>query len=288
MNIATESRATPRGIPSAGRANAIGRGALRAARAASPALLSLGGGAVVLAALWQLASMAVGPDLPGPVATSDTLWRLLSNPFFDNGPNDKGIGLQLLASLQRVAIGFLAGSAVAIPLGVVLGSSRIVRRVFDPVVQVLRPVSPLAWFPIGLVALSSAPHAAIFVVFITSLWPTVLNTAFGVSTVPQAHKDVARVFEFSRSRYLMKVVLPHSLPHILVGLRLSMGIAWLVIVAAEMLSGGTGIGFYIWDSWNALNLEQVLSAILIIGVVGLLLDQAFALIGRWAAYTEVA
>lgn len=289
MNLATESRAARRGGGIAsGSAAAAGRFALRAARAAGPGLVSLAGGAAILVALWQLAAMAVGPDLPGPFATSDTLWRLVSNPFFDNGPNDKGIGLQLFASLQRVFIGFLAGTAVAIPLGVLLGSSRIVRRVVDPVVQVLRPVSPLAWFPIGLVALSSAPHAAIFVVFITSLWPTVLNTAFGVSTVPQSHKDVARVFEFSRSRYLMKVVLPHSLPHILVGLRLSMGIAWLVIVAAEMLSGGTGIGFYIWDSWNALNLEQVLSAILIIGVVGLLLDQAFALIGRRAGYTEVA
>lgn len=288
MSIATESRPTRRGLSFGSSSLAArSRRVLRASARIAPGALSFAGGLLVLIALWQLAATAVGKDLPGPVATSDTFWRLVSNPFFDNGPNDKGIGLQLFASLERVFLGFLAGSAVAIPLGVALGSSRVIRGVFDPVVQVLRPVSPLAWFPIGLVALSSAPHAAVFVVFITSLWPTVINTAFGVSTVPQAHKDVARVFEFSRSRYLMKVVLPHSLPHILVGLRLSMGIAWLVIVAAEMLSGGTGIGFYIWDSWNALNLEQVLSAILIIGVVGLLLDQAFALIGRWAAYTEV-
>ncbi len=213
--------------------------------------------------------MAVGEDLPGPLATWDTFWRLVSNPFYDNGPNDKGIGLQLWASLQRVFIGFAAGSAVAIPLGIVIGSSRIAQRLIDPIVQVLKPVSPLAWFPIGLVALPSAPHAAIFAIFITALWPTVINTAFGVSSIPQAHKDVARVFEFSRWRYLTKIVLPYSLPHIIVGLRLSMGIAWLVIVAAEMLSGGTGIGFYVWDSWNALNIEQILSAILIIGIVGL-------------------
>lgn len=289
MNIATESRASRgRLAPGSPRIAGVATSALRLGARAMPGILSLLGGAVALVAVWQLAAMAVGTDLPGPFATADTFWRLVSNPFFDNGPNDKGIGLQLFASLQRVFLGFAAGTAVAIPLGIVLGSSRIVQRIVDPVVQVLRPVSPLAWFPIGLVALSSAPHAAIFVVFITSLWPTVINTAFGVSTVPQAHKDVARVFEFSRWRYLMKVVLPHSLPHILVGLRLSMGIAWLVIVAAEMLSGGTGIGFYIWDSWNALNLEQVLSAILIIGVVGLVLDQVFALIGRLAAYTEVA
>lgn len=289
MNLATESRATPAlPVTNGLRARGLAAAGLRLGARVAPGALSLLGGAAVLLAVWQAAAMAVGQDLPGPLATRDTFWRLVSNPFFDNGPNDKGIGLQLLASLQRVFIGFAAGTAVAIPLGIVLGGSRLVRRVVDPVVQVLRPVSPLAWFPIGLVALSSAPHAAVFVVFITSLWPTVINTAFGVSTVPQAHKDVARVFEFSRSRYLTKVVLPHSLPHILVGLRLSMGIAWLVIVAAEMLSGGTGIGFYIWDSWNALNLEQVLSAILIIGVVGLILDQGFALIGRLAAYTEVA
>jgi nitrate/nitrite transport system permease protein len=251
-------------------------------------MVSLAGAALVLALIWQLAATLTGNELPGPVATMDTFWRLVSNPFYDNGPNDKGIGLQLFASLKRVFIGFAAGSAVAVPLGVLLGSSRLTQRVLDPIVEVLRPVSPLAWFPIGMVALQSAPQAAIFVVFITSLWPTVINTAFGVRSIPQSHKDVARVFEFSRSRYLMKVVLPHSLPHILVGLRLSMGIAWLVIVAAEMLSGSTGIGFYVWDSWNASSIEQILSAILIIGIVGLVLDRAFAFVGRRFEYTEVS
>ncbi|MGE0228131.1 MAG: nitrate ABC transporter permease [Dehalococcoidia bacterium] len=249
--------------------------------------LSLAGAACVLGLFWHAASALTGNELPGPVATMDTFWRLVSNPLYDNGPNDKGIGLQLIASLQRVFIGFAAGSAVAVPLGVLLGSSRLMQRVLDPVVEVLRPVSPLAWFPIGMVALQSAPQASIFVVFITSLWPTVINTAFGVRSIPQSHRDVARVFEFSRSRYLAKVVLPHSLPHILVGLRLSMGIAWLVIVAAEMLSGSTGIGFYVWDSWNASNIEQILSAILIIGIVGLALDRAFAAVGRRFEYTEV-
>jgi nitrate/nitrite transport system permease protein len=249
--------------------------------------LSLVGSAIVLVALWQAAVMAVGESLPGPRATSATLWAMLSDPFYDRGPNDKGIGLQLFASLRRVFLGFALGTVVAVPLGVLLGGSRIARRVIDPIVQVLRPVSPLAWFPLGLVALSSAPYAAVFVVFITSLWPTVVNTAFGVSTVPQSHRDVARVFEFSPARYLTKVVVPHSLPHILVGLRLSMGVAWLVIVAAEMLSGGTGIGFYVWDSWNALNLQQVISAILLIGIVGLILDRGFALIARRFAFAEV-
>lgn len=251
------------------------------------ALLSLAGAAVLLGLAWAAAA-AWQSELPGPIATTGTFWRLVSHPFYDNGPNDKGIGLQLVASLGRVCKGFLLASAVAIPLGILLGANALFRRLFDPIVQVLRPVSPLAWFPIGLVALQSAPNAAIFVVFICSLWPTVINTAMGVSSIPQSHKDVARVFQFGQWKYLTRVVLPHSLPYIITGLRLSMGIAWLVIVAAEMLSGGTGIGFYVWDSWNALNLEQVLSAILLIGLVGLLLDRIFAFIGSRFSYTEVA
>ncbi|MFN0147794.1 MAG: nitrate ABC transporter permease [Dehalococcoidia bacterium] len=248
--------------------------------------VSLTGAALFLGLIWAAASSLQG-ELPGPLATMGTFWRLVSDPLYDNGPNDKGIGLQLWASLVRVFKGFVLASAVAIPVGILLGTSPLFRRFFDPVVQVLRPVSPLAWFPIGLVALQSAPDAAIFVVFICSLWPTVINTAFGVASIPESHKQVARVFQFNRWKYLTKIVLPHSVPHIITGLRLSMGIAWLVIVAAEMLSGGTGIGFYVWDSWNALNLEQVLSAILIIGVVGLLLDRAFALLASRFTYTEM-
>jgi nitrate/nitrite transport system permease protein len=177
---------------------------------------------------------------------------------------------------------------VAIPLGVLLGSNRIVRRFFDPVVQVLKPVSPLAWFPIGLVVLQSQPHAAVFVVFICSLWPTVINTAAGVSSIPESHKNVARVFQFNAWKYLTRIVLPHSLPYIISGLRLSMGVAWLVIVAAEMLSGSTGVGFYVWDSYNASNFEAVLSAILFIGIIGLALDRLFAGVGSLFSYPEVA
>lgn len=249
--------------------------------------LSLLGAAVLLGLAWEAAAVWQ-PELPGPIATMGTFWGLVSDPFYDNGPNDKGVGIQLLASLGRVFKGFLLASAVAIPLGILLGANSLFRRLFDPVVQVLRPVSPLAWFPIGLVALQSAPDAAIFVVFICSLWPTVINTAMGVSSIPESHKNVARVFQFDQWKYLTRIVLPHSLPYIITGLRLSMGIAWLVIVAAEMLSGGTGIGFYVWDSWNALNLEQVLSAILLIGLVGLVLDRIFAFIASRFSYTEVA
>lgn len=285
MSVATESQRAFG--PENG---AMRRRVLATVRVSLPWLRSLGAaaaGAVALYALWELGAAISGGSLPRPGRTLLTLQALLSEPFVDRGPNDKGIGLQLTASLVRVAIGFGAASLVALPIGILLGANSLMRAIFDPVVQVLRPVSPLAWFPIGLMLMRSAPNAAVFVVFVCSLWPTVINTAFGVSTVPQSHRDVARVFEFSTFRYLMKVVVPHSLPHIFVGLRLSLGIAWLVIVAAEMLSGGTGIGFFVWDSWNALDLERVLSAILIIGIVGLVLDRAIAFVGNRFVYTEV-
>ncbi|MDO8532110.1 MAG: nitrate ABC transporter permease [Dehalococcoidia bacterium] len=249
--------------------------------------LSMIGSAVALAGVWALISL-LAKDLPGPIATLKVFWEMIINPLYDNGPNDKGIGLQLFASLQRVLIGFALGSAVAIPLGILIGSNPFARRIMDPIVQILRPISPLAWFPVGLAILHSANNATLFIVFITSLWPTVINTAFGVSSVPQTHKDVARVFKFSRWKYLTRVLLPYSMPHIFTGLRLSMGIAWLVIVAGEMLSGGTGIGFFIWDSWNALNLQRVISAILLIGIVGLALDRVFQFLVKRFSYGEVA
>ena len=255
-------------------------------RDALTAAASLVFGLALLATAWALVS--VFGELPGPVATMRVFWELVSNPFYDAGPNDKGIGLQLIASLRRVALGFTIGTMIAVPVGMLVGASPIIRRVLDPVIQIMRPVSPLAWFPIGLVTFQSAPHATVFIIAITSLWPTVINTAFGVSSIPQSHKNVARVFQFSRTKYLTRVLIPYSLPHILTGMRLSMGIAWMVIVAGEMLSGGTGIGFFVWDSWNALSLERVLSAILLIGIVGLTLDRGFLLITNKFAYQEAA
>ena len=260
----------------------LGRLALSAATTAA----SLACAAALLASVWWLASLW-SEDLPGPAKTMPVFWDLVSNPFYDNGPNDKGIGLQLMASLKRVAIGFTLGTCVAVPLGVLLGVSGIARRIIDPVVQVLRPVSPLAWFPIGLATFQSTSDATIFIIFITSLWPTVLNTALGVSSIPESHRQVARVFQFSRWTYLTRVVMPFSLPYVLTGLRLSIGIAWLVIVAGEMLSGGTGIGFFVWDSWNALSLERVISALLLIGVVGLILDRGITWIADRTAYEMV-
>jgi nitrate/nitrite transport system permease protein len=242
-------------------------------------------GFCVLIGMWYVISLVTKGELPTPIATFKVLWELVSDPFYDYGPNDKGIGLQLASSLGRVFTGFLCGAFIAIPAGLLIGASPFCKKVFDPIVQVLKPVSPLAWFPIGLVAFQSASDATIFIIFITSLWPTLINTAFGVSSIPDDHKNVAKAFGFSKWKYLTKVLLPFSLPHIITGLRLSISVAWLVIVAGEMLSGGIGIGFFVWDSWNALSLEKVISAILIIGLVGLTLDRVFGLLQKRFTYS---
>ena len=242
-------------------------------------------GFTLLTGVWYFMSKITEGGLPTPIATFQVFWELVKDPFYDYGPNDKGIGLQLASSLGRVATGFLLGSMFAIPVGVLMGANAFCKKVFYPIVQILKPVSPLAWFPIGLVAFESASVATIFIIFITSLWPTLINTAFGVASIPDDHKNVAKVFGFSKWKYLTKVLIPFSLPHIITGLRLSIGVAWLVIVAGEMLSGGMGIGFFVWDSWNALSLEKVISAILIIGLVGLLLDKGFSFIEKKVTYS---
>jgi nitrate/nitrite transport system permease protein len=248
------------------------------------AALELLAGLAVLVALWTVAALVVGRDLPTPWSAAQVLVQLLADPLSDRGPNDKGILVQLGSSLGRVFAGFALGSLVAIPLGLLMGSSPQMMRIVNPVVQILRPVSPLAWFPIGLAVMKAAGAATIFVIFVTALWPTVINTAFGVASVPQDYRNVARVFRFSRRRYLRVVLVPFALPYIVTGLRLSMGVAWMVIVAAEMLSGGIGIGFFVWDSWNALSLERVISAIVVIGLTGLLLDRLFDVVARRVAY----
>ena len=241
-------------------------------------------GIALLTGVWAgVARLAV--DFPGPAATLNVLWQMLADPFYVYGPNDMGIGLQLWSSLVRVFSGFLLASLVAIPLGMLMGANRHFSRIFYPIVQILKPVSPLAWFPIGLVAFQSAATATVFIIFITSIWPTLINTAFSVSSIPTDHKNVAKAFGFSSWKYITRIVLPYSLPHIITGLRLSIGVAWLVIVAGEMLSGGSGIGFFVWDSWNALSLEKVIAAIIIIGLVGLLLDRIFQLLEKKFTYS---
>jgi nitrate/nitrite transport system permease protein len=241
-------------------------------------------GFVVMGGIWHLISIITENQLPTPLATLTVLWEMLRDPFYDYGPNDKGIALQLFSSLGRVFLGFTLGSLIAIPIGVLMGASNFAKKIFYPIVQILKPVSPLAWFPIGLVIFESASLATVFIIFITSLWSTLINTAFGVGSIPDDHKNVAKAFGFSKWKYLTKVLFPYSLPHIITGLKLSIGVAWLVIVAGEMLSGGMGIGFFVWDSWNALSLEKVISAIIIIGVVGLLLDRIFSWIESKVTY----
>jgi len=241
-------------------------------------------GVLVFIGFWSLLSRYTKDALPGPLATFTVLKEMLSDPFYDYGPNDKGIGLQLFNSIKTVLFGFLLGSLIAIPIGILMGASNTCKQIFYPIVQLLKPVSPLAWFPIGLVVFKDTGMATIFIVFITSLWSTLINTSFGVASIPQDHKNVAKAFGFSKMRYLTKILIPYSLPHIITGLRLSISVAWLVIVAGEMLSGGAGIGFFVWDSWNALSLEKVISAIIIIGIVGLLFDKLFTFIESKVAY----
>ncbi|MFB2835309.1 nitrate ABC transporter permease [Floridanema evergladense] len=224
--------------------------------------------------LWWVVAIFNYELMPTPlealVANSD----YILNPFYQRGPGNLGIGWLLLASLRRVLWGFLLGAVVAIPLGFLIGMSKPAMLALNPIIQIFKPVSPLAWLPIALAIFNLADPSAIFVIFITSLWPTIINTALGVSSVSKDYIDVARVLEMSRWRRITKIILPASLPYIFTGLRISLGIAWLVIVAVEMLTGGMGIGFFVWDEWSRLNLSSVFLAVLVIGVTGLLLDFA--------------
>ena len=223
---------------------------------------------------------------PAPAEMAATAWKHLSNPFYDNGPNDKGIAVQLAYSLGRVGLGFLLACAVAVPLGFAIGMSPLLHKAFDPFIQVLKPISPLAWMPLALYTIKDSSVSGIFVIFICSVWPMLLNTAFGVASVKREWLNVASTLEVKPLRRAFRVILPAAAPTILTGMRISMSIAWLVIVAAEMLVGGTGIGYFVWNEWNNLSLTNVLFAILVIGVVGMLLDQAFAGLQRKVTYVE--
>ncbi len=210
----------------------------------------------------------------------------LASPFYDNGPNDKGIGLQLAYSLARVGLGYLIAALVAIPLGFVIGMSPLLYRALDPFIQVLKPISPLAWMPLALYTIKDSHISGIFVIFICSVWPMLLNTAFGVAGVRREWLNVARTLEVRPLRRAFEVILPAAAPSILTGMRISMGIAWLVIVAAEMLVGGTGIGYFVWNEWNNLSLPNVIFAILMIGVVGMLLDTLFVRLQKAVTYVD--
>jgi nitrate/nitrite transport system permease protein len=231
-----------------------------------------------LIALWWIIALFRHEMMPTPPEALIKNLDFILNPFYQRGPGDLGIGWLLLASLRRVSLGFVLGAAVAIPVGFLIGMSRTALLVINPIIQVLKPVSPLAWLPIALAIFNLAEPSAIFVIFITSLWSTIINTALGVASVPKDYLEVAQVLEMPRWRRIVKVILPASLPYIFTGLRISLGIAWLVIVAVEMLTGGIGIGFFVWDEWNRLNVSSVFLAVFVIGFTGLVLDYILVMI----------
>lgn len=224
--------------------------------------------------------------MPGPADVGSKLWEHLKSPFYDKGPNDKGIGIQLAFSIARVMLGYLLAVAIAIPLGFLIGMSPLMSKALDPFIQVLKPISPLAWMPLALYTIKDSSLSAIFVIFICSLWPMLLNTAFGVAAVRKEWINVARTLEVGTVRRAFTVILPAAAPTILTGMRISIGIAWLVIVAAEMLVGGTGIGYFVWNEWNNLSITNVIIAILVIGLVGMLLDQILAQATRLVTFPE--
>jgi nitrate/nitrite transport system permease protein len=224
--------------------------------------------------------------MPGPGEVALKIWEHLKNPFYDRGSNDKGLGIQLAYSIARVMTGYLLAVVVAIPIGFLIGMSPLMSRALDPYIQVLKPISPLAWMPLALYTIKDSSLSSIFVIFICSLWPMLINTAFGVSAVRKEWLNVARTLEVGTFRRAFTIILPAAAPTILTGMRISIGIAWLVIVAAEMLVGGTGIGYFVWNEWNNLSITNVITAILVIGIVGMILDQILARAARLVTFPE--
>ena len=246
-----------------------------------PPVLSL----ALLVGIWALATQK-GGSFPTPAVTFDAAVKLFSDPFYSKGPNDQGIGWNILFSLQRVALGFGLAALVGIPLGFIIGRFEFANRMISPLISLLKPVSPLAWLPIGLLVFKSANPAAIWTIFICSIWPMVVNTAVGVQRVPEDYLNVARVLKLSEWKVMTRILLPAVLPYVLTGVRLSVGTAWLVIVAAEMLTGGVGIGFWVWDEWNNLNVAHILIAIFVIGTVGLLLEWALMALAKHFSFED--
>jgi nitrate/nitrite transport system permease protein len=242
-------------------------------------------GIALLVGVWALLTMN-SSTFPTPKDTFDAAVKLFADPFYDKGPNDQGIGWNVLFSLQRVAIGFGLAALVGIPMGFILGRFTFLNRMVNPLVSLLRPVSPLAWLPIGLLVFKAANPAAIWTIFICSIWPMIINTAVGVQRVPQDYLNVARVLNLSEWKVITRILFPAVLPYMLTGVRLSVGTAWLVIVAAEMLTGGVGIGFWVWDEWNNLNVKHIIVAIFVIGIVGLLLEHLLITIAKRFSYDE--
>jgi len=268
--------------PSACRAERVSQVATGAAKAAIPPLI----GIAVFLGLWTILSH-FRTELPNPWVTWQAAVLLFADPFYQNGPNDMGIGWNILYSLGRVGMGFGMAAAVGIPLGFIIGRFAFIRDMFAPIISLLRPVSPLAWLPIGLLVFKAAEPASIWVIFISAIWPIILNTAAGVSQIPQDYLNVARVLRLSEWKVFTKILLPATLPYLLTGIRLSIGVAWLVIVAAEMLTGGVGLGFWVWDEWNNLNVAHIIIAIFVVGLIGLALEKILILITNLVSRGEV-
>jgi nitrate/nitrite transport system permease protein len=231
----------------------------------------------VLLLIWQIMTSGANPNLPSPITVIKETWDpLIINPFFNNGGTDVGLGLQIFASLQRVALGFSLSAIIGIALGILVGSSRLMYDALDPIFQVLRTIPPLAWLPISLAALRESSPSAIFVIFITAIWPIIINTTVGVQQIPQDYRNVSRVLQLSKIEYFFNILFPATVPYIFTGLRIGIGLSWLAIVAAEMLVGGVGIGFFIWDAYNSSRMSEIILALVYVGVVGLLLDRLVA------------
>ena len=244
-------------------------------------------GVSFLLLVWQIVSFK-STGIPSPMVTLQEAIKVFSDPFYQKGPNDQGIGWNVLASLKRVGMGFGMAAVIGIPLGFLIGRFKFLSGMFNPIISILKPVSPLAWLPIGLLVFKAANPASIWAIFICSIWPMVINTAVGVQRVPQDYMNVAKVLNLSEWKIVTKILFPSVLPYMLTGVRLSIGTAWLVIVAAEMLTGGVGIGFWVWDEWNNLNVPHIIIAIVVIGVVGLILEQVLVAIAKAFTYEEVS
>jgi nitrate/nitrite transport system permease protein len=257
--------------------NSAFAGLLKSPRKIIAPFIALG----ILLLIWQLLCSGETPNLPSPITVLKDTWNpYIINPFFDNGGVDKGLFWQIIASLRRVAVGFSLAAIVGIALGILIGTNKIMFDALDPIFQVLRTIPPLAWLPISLAALRQSDPSAIFVIFITAIWPIIINTTVGVQQIPQDYRNVSKVLQLSKVEYFFNILIPSAVPYIFTGLRIGIGLSWLAIVAAEMLVGGVGIGFFIWDAYNSSRLGQIIIALVYVGLVGLLLDRLVGFIAH--------
>jgi nitrate/nitrite transport system permease protein len=271
--LATVSPRVAAGAPLKSRARAAAK---RCVQNVFPPLIAVG----AIVGLWELLCAAPDASLPPPSRVISETWELIVHPFYDRGGIDKGLFWHIYASIKRVALGYLLASIAGIALGVLVGSSKLATRALDPIFQVLRTIPPLAWLPLSLAAFRDGQPSAIFVIFITAIWPIIINTAVGIRNIPQDYQNVAKVLRLNRGEYFISIMLPAAAPFIFTGLRIGVGLSWLAIVAGEMLIGGVGIGFFIWDSWNSSRISDIIIALLYVGLVGLLLDRTIAVLGR--------